>query len=119
MITYEDLLRKYPTQLTISEGLANHFQVDSLDDHVEAMDMEADLFDFMETMTGQRLEGQDQMAFDFSNYLTMEDKFFKPFLEKAGAEDVHFSTGDKDSFGPLTRIVSFTVNGRRFTGMYG
>ncbi len=51
-------------------------------------------------------------------YFDWEDEIAKPALEALGYSHVKFRTGDGDSFGPLTRIVSATKDGITYQFMY-
>lgn len=43
--------------------------------------------------------------FDFNEYFSGERKYLKPALEALGYTNVRFLMGERDSFGPLSRIV--------------
>jgi len=59
-------------------------------------------------------------GFDFSNWRNHERELLTPRLEKAGFSDIEFDYGDRDSFGPLTRVARMTDNeGRRGKAWYG
>lgn len=45
---------------------------------------------------------------DFQEYHTSEQTLIKPALEAQGYRDVQFRMGERDSFGPLSRIVLAT-----------
>ena len=58
--------------------------------------------------------------FRFERYYTDEGRLLRPALEKLGFTNVQFFMGERDSFGPLSRIVTATDshgNTRRF--VYG
>lgn len=44
-------------------------------------------------------------AFDFADYRNGEQDILVPALRRKGFDVVHFVTGERDSFGPLSRIA--------------
>lgn len=52
-------------------------------------------------------------------YYDWEQKTATPKLESLGYTNVRFSNGEADSFGPLTRIVEATKDGKRTYFIYG
>lgn len=59
-------------------------------------------------------------GFSFDDYFDGEQRIMKPELESKGFTDITFHMGERDSFGPLSRIVRATdANGNRRTFMYG
>jgi hypothetical protein len=46
----------------------------------------------------------DFNGFDFNQWRTGETYILEPQLEKLGYTDIEWSMGEKDSFGPLTRV---------------
>lgn len=58
--------------------------------------------------------------FDFEKYYSHEDKILKPYLESQGFTAIRFVMGERDSFGPLSRIVFCTDrNGVKRQYLYG
>ena len=57
--------------------------------------------------------------FTFCNYYTDESKYLKPALEKLGYTNVHFVMGERDSFGPLSRVVIAKKDGVTVKLVYG
>jgi hypothetical protein len=58
--------------------------------------------------------------FDYELYHTGEERLIKPALEKLGYTNIRFSMGERDSFGPLSRIVHATnPEGQRIQIVYG
>lgn len=57
--------------------------------------------------------------FDFSQYYDHEQKFLKPALQNIGASFISFHDGERDSFGPLSRIVRYFKDGQDFEAFYG
>lgn len=45
------------------------------------------------------------LGFDYNNFHTCEKRMIKPLMERAGYTDIRFVTGERDSFGPLSRVV--------------
>ena len=43
-------------------------------------------------------------GFDFRNFFRHEQTILKPRLERKGYKNIKFLMGEKDSFGPLTRV---------------
>lgn len=60
-------------------------------------------------------------VFRFEEYYLDERNVLLPALLEEGFTNVTFSTGDRDSFGPLSRIVSVTDprQGKRRFFIYG
>jgi hypothetical protein len=58
-------------------------------------------------------------GFRFSHYYVDEDKMLKPLIEAEGFTNVRFSMGERDSFGPLTRVVTAEKDGRTHHFVYG
>jgi hypothetical protein len=44
--------------------------------------------------------------FSYEDFRTSEQTVIKPALEDIGYTDIKFSMGERDSFGPLSRIVT-------------
>lgn len=57
--------------------------------------------------------------FSFSEYYRDEKRILKPALENAGYTNITFIMGERDSFGPLSRIVIAYKDGVRFDFVYG
>lgn len=55
------------------------------------------------------------LHFDFSRYYEDEQVILKPALELKGYTNIRFRMGERDSFGPLFRIVE-TDQGRLWYG---
>ena len=74
-----------------------------------------DLFEFL------RIEGDGELVgFDFSKYWSGEQNILKPALERRGFTQVAFFDGERDSFGPLSRIVTATdAKGQSRKFIYG
>lgn len=54
----------------------------------------------------QDLYDEISMAgFDYARYWEHEESIIKPRLEEKGHTNIRFSMGERDSFGPLTRLV--------------
>ena len=59
-------------------------------------------------------------GFTYSEYYIGEDKILKPALEKLGYKHIQFSMGERDSFGPLSRIVwMMDKDGNPVRAIYG
>lgn len=52
------------------------------------------------------LDNKYLKGFNFSEYYTQEQTVIKPALEKDGYTDIQFFMGERDSFGPLSRIIT-------------
>lgn len=48
-------------------------------------------------------------GFDYDEYWKGEEEIITPRLQEKGYENISFHDGERDSFGPLTRIVKATV----------
>lgn len=46
------------------------------------------------------------IGFSFSDYMRGEQDILKPQLEALGYTDVRFHMGERDSFGPLSRVIT-------------
>ena len=58
--------------------------------------------------------------FNYTDYYKSERNIIEPQLKVLGYTDIRFSDGERDSFGPLTRIVSAkNVNGESVRFIYG
>lgn len=53
------------------------------------------------------------------SYWSWEEETARPRLEKLGYSKIRFSMGDRDSFGPLTRIVTASKGGAIHRFIYG
>lgn len=51
------------------------------------------------------VDTSDSSHFCDREYYLWEDNIAKPALEALGYKDIVFADGERDSFGPLTRIV--------------
>lgn len=47
-------------------------------------------------------------GFEFNNHIDGENNILKPRLEEAGFHNVRFYDGERDSFGPLSRVCYAT-----------
>lgn len=61
----------------------------------------------------------DMRDFSFDEYWSQENLLVKPRLEELGFNNVHFLDGERDSFGPLTRIVRCWKEGKKHQFIYG
>lgn len=59
------------------------------------------------------------LGFDFNNYYTCELRMIKPLLERDGHTNVRFLMGERDSFGPLSRVVEAQKDGTMVRYWYG
>ena len=66
-------------------------------------------FDLYQTFPGI-LEG-----FSYEDYYKGEQIIIKPALEKLGYTNVRFGDGERDSFGPLSRVVIVTAPDGKLT----
>jgi hypothetical protein len=58
--------------------------------------------------------------FSFSEYHQGEQTILKPYLESKGFKYILFEMGERDSFGPLSRIITMTSgSGDRVRLIYG
>jgi hypothetical protein len=58
--------------------------------------------------------------FTFSEYYRGEQTVLKPYLESKGFKNILFVMGERDSFGPLSRIITMTSSsGDRVRLIYG
>jgi hypothetical protein len=58
--------------------------------------------------------------FDFGQYASHEQEILKPAMEAKGFNTISFLMGERDSFGPLTRIVRcYDKTGRARLFVYG
>lgn len=58
--------------------------------------------------------------FDFSEYSRDERLIIKPLMEADGYTNITFATGERDSFGPLSRLINATTpQGNHVTYVYG
>ena len=64
------------------------------------MNMNDDAFDSLSDVIPDEVWSK----FDFGEYYDDEDKILKPYLESQGFTCVRFAMGERDSFGPLSRI---------------
>lgn len=58
-------------------------------------------------------------SFSVLEYRNGEQTILKPQLEKLGYTDVHFFMGERDSFGPLSRVVTCVKDGQPVSFYYG
>lgn len=65
---------------------------------MSGQDTLSDLFAFLGGDFGDR--------FDFERYIEHEQSILRPELERRGFGKIRFSDGERDSFGPLSRIVT-------------
>lgn len=72
-----------------------------------------DLFDVIDSKLA------DHVEFCGQSYWKWEDHIAKPALELAGYERVTFHMGERDSFGPLTRVVRAYQKGECHEFIYG
>lgn len=78
----------------------------------------------MHTHQGELFAGIEEMlpgvCIDFDNYIRCEQDRLTPLLEKSGVELVgSWFTGERDSFGPLSRAVRARKHGVEFVIVYG
>ncbi len=66
---------------------------------MSGQDTLSDLFAFL----GNR---EIEERFDFDRYTEHEQSILRPELERLGFGKIRFSDGERDSFGPLSRIVT-------------
>lgn len=57
--------------------------------------------------------------FCFDEYYSHEKTILQPYLESVGYTNVVFHMGERDSFGPLSRICCATKGGNRERFVYG
>ena len=75
-----------------------------------------------ETLDLLEVIGEDageEPEFCSRSYWKWEDETATPLLEKLGYTNIRFSMGDRDSFGPLARIVTAEKNGIPYRFIYG
>lgn len=56
---------------------------------------------------------------DFNNYLTWEETRARPRLKQKGYGNIIFTDGERDSFGPLSRVALCEKNGELYALVYG
>jgi hypothetical protein len=52
------------------------------------------------------------LGFDFNNYYTCEKRMIAPLMERDGYTSIRFIMGERDSFGPLSRVVEAYKDGK-------
>ncbi len=57
--------------------------------------------------------------FSYADYYNGEQNILKPALEKLGYYDVRFYMGERDSFGPLSRVVKASHPDGAIRAIYG
>lgn len=73
-----------------------------------------DLFEILPDKLGDHIDYCSS-----SGYLNWESNIARPELERLGYSVIGWRTGDGDSFGPLTRVVTIEKNGIREQFIYG
>ena len=86
---------------------------ESLDDPRPIVD-HADLFDFIDKELANHHHFCDTYA-----YRQWEQEVARPALEAAGFRLLHWSTGERDSFGPLSRVCHAVRGNQNFQLFYG
>ena len=79
-------------------------------------DIEIDLTDLLDVI-GEGLAADHRYC--SRRYWTWENEVARPALEKLGYEDIKFFDGERDSFGPLTRVVHCRKDGNTVKLIYG
>jgi hypothetical protein len=57
--------------------------------------------------------------FNFEEWLNGERNILMPRLKEAGYSDIEFSMGERDSFGPLSRVCKARKDGTTHWFVYG